>query len=257
MLLSIVTVTKNNLPGLQRTVASVAEQEGIDYEYVVVDGGSSDGSKDFLINSGAVVSRWISEPDDGIYDAMNKGIRLARGEWVLFLNGGDLLSSHDALAVFARDHLDYADFSMVYTDSYEEMADGEVRLKRARSHRLLSFGMFTHHQAMLFRREHIIAGYDPHYKVAGDYALVAALVSSGGKVTKLAANAICVFQSGGLSQRQVLQGRAELLRAQRDILGYGWVRLAVIGFALMFIYNFRASAPSIYNWLKFRGRGSL
>lgn len=257
MLLSIVTVTKNNLSGLKKTVESVAKQEGIDCEYVVVDGGSSDGSKDFLINSGAVVSRWISEPDSGIYDAMNKGIRLARGEWILFLNGGDLLSSNDALAVFARDHLDYADFSIVYTDSYEEMADGEVRLKRARSHRLLSLGMFTHHQAMLFRRERIMAGYDLRYKIAGDYALVAALISSGAKVAKLTANAICVFQSGGLSQRQVLQGRAELLRVQRDILGYGWVRRAAIGFALMSVYNLRTSAPMIYKWLKFRGRGSL
>ena len=98
--LSIITVNLNNKEGLHKTLISVFNQEYNDYEYIVIDGGSKDNSKEILIEfSKATLKdfKWISEPDSGIFEAMNKGIRLATGEYLLFLNSGDFLVNNNVL----------------------------------------------------------------------------------------------------------------------------------------------------------------
>src|SRR5512145_2921227 len=100
--LSIVTVCRNDRPGLERTLASIRCQRWPDFELELVDGASTDGTADVVR---ALPDAWIhatSEPDRGIYDAQNKGWRRARGTWCLFLNAGDTLAADDVLArVFA------------------------------------------------------------------------------------------------------------------------------------------------------------
>jgi len=86
---SVVTVVFNALDALKATVASVQAQEYGDIEHIIVDGGSSDDTMDYLRSLENRLSLWVSEPDKGIYDAMNKGLRLARGDYVHFLNAGD------------------------------------------------------------------------------------------------------------------------------------------------------------------------
>lgn len=94
--LSIITVNLNNNEGLSKTLASVANQTCQDFEYIVVDGASTDGSVE-IIQQTSFIDRWISEKDTGVYDAMNKGIALATGEYLLFLNSGDLLFNEGVL----------------------------------------------------------------------------------------------------------------------------------------------------------------
>ena len=96
MKLSVITICLNDLDGLRKTVNSVTAQTFRDFEYIVVDGGSKDGSVDFLGKLGNKV-RFISEKDTGIYNAMNKGIAMATGEYCLFLNSGDYLVNDDVL----------------------------------------------------------------------------------------------------------------------------------------------------------------
>lgn len=91
MKLSIITINYNNLEGLKKTFDSVFNQSFQDFEYIVIDGGSTDGSKEFIENNAEHISYWVSEPDKGIYNAMNKGIKVANGEYLLFLNSGDYL----------------------------------------------------------------------------------------------------------------------------------------------------------------------
>ncbi len=100
--LSVITINYNNLEGLNETVASVIDQSYADFEYLVLDGNSSDGSLDYLKNLDDSKVKWYSEPDTGIYNAMNKGIGKARGEYLLFLNSGDLLNGPNALSEFIR-----------------------------------------------------------------------------------------------------------------------------------------------------------
>jgi glycosyltransferase involved in cell wall biosynthesis len=87
--LSIITINYNNLDGLQRTVESVVNQTWAAFEYIVIDGGSTDGSVAYIERQSEHIDYWVSEPDNGIYNAMNKGIRMATGEYLLFLNSGD------------------------------------------------------------------------------------------------------------------------------------------------------------------------
>lgn len=94
--LSIITVNYNNNEGLKKTIESVQKQTFISYEHIIIDAGSSDGSKETIIEysqSTSHLSYWISEPDNGIYDGMNKGILKAKGEYLYFLNSGDCLTN--------------------------------------------------------------------------------------------------------------------------------------------------------------------
>jgi glycosyltransferase involved in cell wall biosynthesis len=91
MKLSIITVNKNNVLGLEKTMQSVMSQTFTDFEYIVIDGGSDDGSADIIKKYADKITYWVSEPDGGIYNGMNKGILVAHGEFCLFLNSGDWL----------------------------------------------------------------------------------------------------------------------------------------------------------------------
>lgn len=97
MTLSIITINYDNRDGLQRTIDSVVGQSFTDYEWIVIDGGSTDGSRELIERYADHFAYWCSEPDKGIYNAMNKGIGHAKGDWFLFLNSGDWLYGNDVL----------------------------------------------------------------------------------------------------------------------------------------------------------------
>lgn len=103
MKLSIITINFNNRDGLQKTIDSVITQTWKEFEWIIIDGGSTDGSKELIEKYSSYITYWVSEPDKGIYNAMNKGIKVATGEYCLFLNSGDGLVSSDVLKkVFQR-----------------------------------------------------------------------------------------------------------------------------------------------------------
>lgn len=97
MKLSIITVNYNDAKGLQRTIESVLCQTFHDYEFIVIDGGSTDGSVEVIKRYEKYIDYWVSEQDGGIYPGMNKGLRQAKGEYVNFMNGGDCYHSSDVL----------------------------------------------------------------------------------------------------------------------------------------------------------------
>ena len=97
MELSIITVNYNDASGLERTIQSVVSQTFRDFEFIVIDGGSSDGSVDVIKKYEKHIDYWVSEPDRGIYSGMNKGLMRARGEYVNFMNGGDCYHTPDVL----------------------------------------------------------------------------------------------------------------------------------------------------------------
>lgn len=99
--ISVITINKNNAEGLEKTIRSVIEQDFIDYEYIIIDGNSIDRSCDIIRKYANCISYWISEKDDGIYHAMNKGIAQANGEYCLFLNSGDYLFSRNVLKEYS------------------------------------------------------------------------------------------------------------------------------------------------------------
>lgn len=112
-LITIITVCRNNAIGLEKTIRSVAAQTYQETEYIVIDGASTDDTPDIIKDYSGNISQWVSEPDKGIYDAMNKGIRMAHGEWTIFMNASDTFASDDTLQqVFSRQQ----DADVIYGD---------------------------------------------------------------------------------------------------------------------------------------------
>lgn len=147
--LTVVTIAFQCRDDLATTMASVEDQTRRDFEYIVIDGGSSDGSAE-LIAACERVDRWVSERDRGIYDAMNKGVSLARGRWVCFMNAGDRFSDEHAVAAACAE-LERIDPDVLYGDALVDYPDGSQRLWRGGRAAALPHGMIASHQATFAR----------------------------------------------------------------------------------------------------------
>lgn len=167
MKLSIVTINYNNLGGLQQTYASIVSQTFTDFEWIVIDGGSTDGSREFIEQHQSHFAYWCSEPDGGIYRALNKGVGFAHGEYISFMNAGDCYFEANTLQkVFSAPHkgdILYGDTLFVKENSEE--------VKRYTD--TITFNWLRHftinHQSSFTRR--VIFDqlqFDPKYRILAD-----------------------------------------------------------------------------------------
>jgi len=166
-MISIVTVVRNDAAGLGRTMDSVAALDYPRREYIVVDGASDDGTRSVLERRSSEVTRWISEPDGGIYEAMNKGVRLSSGEYVCFMNAGDRFASRDTLRrVFdppSQAELVWGD-CIIESERREEYDSARDVLKR------LHRQMTVCHQSLFVRRKTLLRRpFDESFRIAADY----------------------------------------------------------------------------------------
>ncbi|MCB9169456.1 MAG: glycosyltransferase [Flavobacteriales bacterium] len=173
--LAIITICRNDREGLQRTIQSVQAQTFRDLAHIVVDGASSDGSRELIEANAEHIERWVSEPDQGIYDAQNKGWRMADTPFVLFLNSGDVFAGNDVLDR-AR-HLMTDDVDIAYGDTQLSNRNGTYRVKRHPVHMNSAWLMkeVVGHSAQFIRRALLerAGGYDTRYHIAADYAFFA------------------------------------------------------------------------------------
>lgn len=170
-LLSVITVVFNNAEDIERTILSIIRQSFYrNIEYIVVDGASTDGTLAIIHRYADKIDRIISEKDSGIYDAMNKGLSLAKGEYVLFMNSGDEL--------FANDTVEKVFGTSPHADIYygeTEMIDQQGRSLGQRRHhapksftwKSFKYGMNISHQAIYIRKR-ITEPYDPAYRLSAD-----------------------------------------------------------------------------------------
>jgi glycosyltransferase involved in cell wall biosynthesis len=173
--LTIVTVTYNSAATLQDTLRSVRNQSFRNYEHVIVDGGSTDGTIDMLNAAGETI-RWISEPDRGIYDAMNKGIRLAQGSWIHLLNSDDYYNANDVLARIVPL---LAEGSVNYCDLVRAEPDGSRVLQRYNFKKWpLYFSAFLPHPSLIVSAKQYaeLGPYDTALRVAADHDMILRLV---------------------------------------------------------------------------------
>ena len=202
-LFSIITITRNNLEGLKDTYKSLSLQGYPDYDWIIIDGASDDGTPDFLKT---LQANSISEPDTGIYDAMNKGLERATGHYILFMNAGDAFAHPDVLENVSELAQSKPDF--IYGDAIELFGDHSA-YKPARPYTTIKRGMFTHHQSMFYARSAVHSlHYNTDYKIAADYDFTTRFLSADIKAAYLP-EPICIFQPGGLSHTQSALGRAE------------------------------------------------
>lgn len=243
--ISVVTVVKDDRPGLLATRASLRAQGFGGWEWIVVDGASTDGTAEWLAAHAAEMDWWRSAPDGGLYDAMNIGLAAATGEHVLFLNAGDELAGPDVLERLAA-----AKGDLLYGDALERGSDGVLRRKPARSHRFALYGMFTHHQAMLYRRASVQGlRFESRFAVGADYAFTLRALERAGSVVRLGFP-VCVFAAGGVSQRHPDRGRQDQTRIRREVLGSGGLLCAAITATQCCVSAMKRHAPALY----YRGR---
>ncbi len=169
-LISIVTITFNAAATLPATMKSVAGQTFNDYEHILIDGASTDGTLGIARSNPYM--RILSEKDNGLYDAMNKGLRLARGKYVLFLNSGDTFRTPEILARYAERAAD--DYDIIYSDTMVVDAEGnDIKPRHHTAPERLTFesfgkGMLVCHQAFMVKAA-IAPQYDLSYRFSADY----------------------------------------------------------------------------------------
>jgi glycosyltransferase involved in cell wall biosynthesis len=169
---SIITINLNNLKGLVLTANSVIENKDGYVEYIVIDGGSIDGSKEYLLQNEYLFDYWISEPDKGIYDAMNKGLNFATGNYILFLNSGDLLIDNN-LSVFLQSkfHL-FQGNELIYFNIISNKHGDTNLIKFPPKLNVLSFfksGYLPHCATLINRSLFLNNLYSLKYKIASDW----------------------------------------------------------------------------------------
>lgn len=200
MKLSIITINYNNLQGLEKTYQSVVSQTWQDFEWIIIDGGSTDGSMELIEKKSAIcknISYWCSESDRGVYHAQNKGIAKSQGEYLCFLNSGDIF--HDEFVL--EKVFDYKiSADIIYGDWY--WCDESSRWMASCPHKITIATLYNSnicHQAMFIRGKMLRErGYDETYKIYADWARWMELVCDG-HTFQYVPVVVCDFMLGGLS----------------------------------------------------------
>lgn len=200
-LLSIITVVFNDNSGLEKTIQSVINQSFISIEYIVVDGGSTDETISVIKKHESNICRWVSEPDGGIYDAMNKGIRMASGEWLNFMNAGDVFASNTTI----EEMVPYLkDVSILHGNMIRKDHKHQFLSRGAHGDNLDAFD-FMHaslcHQATFIHRSLFqkYGGYSTMYKLASDAEFFFRMIIQNKESYKYIDKTVAVFELGGAS----------------------------------------------------------
>lgn len=197
---SIITINLNNAAGLLKTLESVFCQDTSDYELIIIDGGSTDGSVDLVKEHRNKIAYFVSEADEGIYNAQNKGIAHAKGDYLFFLNSGDCLFGPTVLSAFSKKEMEadilYGNIRMVREGGV--FIDGKMPEKLSWWHFMKST---LWHQASfiskgLFNRH---GGYDEQYKIVGDFDFFLNVLFNGKAKTMYAPVIVSEFKIGGIS----------------------------------------------------------
>ncbi len=215
-LISIVTVVYNGEATIEGTLRSVREQSYPNVEHIVIDGGSTDGTLEVIQRHADTLGFWISEPDRGIYDAMNKGIARARGEWIHFLNVGDLFLGKDTLQeLFAEDHsAEWSDSEegrpadLVYGNHQSDYGYFQ-RIHIPPPLRKISKGMVFSHQAMFVRTTHMKEHpFDLRYRLSSDFDFIYRLFRRHARFVYVN-QVIASLEAGGISEVTITKTHAE------------------------------------------------
>lgn len=227
--IAIVTINYNDVKGLQETCRSVMSQSMRPAEWIIVDGASTDGTQDYLPTLADHATKIVSEPDKGIYDAHNKGAKLAMAPWVIFLNGGDTLAGTDTLSAISRALAEAGDAAVVYGDAIMFDGAGKEFYRRGRPIGFLRLNNMTIHQSCIYRREVFENdGYDLTYPICADYELHCRLYAAGARF-KYVPLAIARYLAGGNSDIKWRAREREIAQIRARTFTGGTVMNAVIG----------------------------
>jgi glycosyltransferase involved in cell wall biosynthesis len=214
MKLSVITVNLNNVQGLVKTGSSIISQTFSDMEWIIIDGGSGDGSIDYIRSNETKVKYWVSEADSGIYSAMNKGIKKAEGEYCLFLNSGDYLLNDRSLADFFNlsfsEDIVSGNMLVGRQGIVSEKCTGKTQLS------FLDVYLSTiKHQSAFIRRDLFgrFGFYDEELKIVADYEFFLKTAGFGGASYRYIDKDITWFDNDGISYNN-----PELVEAEKMLV---------------------------------------
>lgn len=236
-LVTIVTVSYNAEDIIENTILSVINQDYDNIEYIVIDGGSTDATVSIIKKYEDKITKWLSEKDEGIYDAMNKGIMLGHGEWITFRNCGDLFAEKDSLSkIFSKRIND--DVMVVHGDCYRTC---EYGYKIGRPHPLSRYKveMPIIHPATFIRLNlHKKWMFDKSYRVAADYNMIYRCIESGLKFEHVDVP-IVIFPKGGYSDQNWRIALADMMRIQKRIYCFSGLLVFVFRYLYILIHSKR------------------
>ncbi|WP_344147177.1 glycosyltransferase family 2 protein [Nocardioides koreensis] len=224
---TVITVVRNALDDLATTRASVALQDFADREHLIVDGASTDGTVEWLRGLADPDLRWVSEPDDGIYPAMNKAASMARGMYLIFLNAGDTFRGSDVLSRWARQssrsgaRWQYARAIVVDAQRRPIRPDYGLRVYSTFKHAYARAAI--NHQAVAMRREFFdeLGGFDLQHGNVADYGL---LLKAGARAQPITLDTVDIeYLDGGLSAVNP-RSQWEKHKTRCDVLQYGLLK---------------------------------
>ena len=216
--LSIITINLNHRDGLQRTIENILSQTFNDFEWIIIDGGSTDGSRELIEQYTDYISYWVSEPDSGIYNAMNKGIHASHGEYLLFMNSGDTLYDNriierviprlNGIDIYVGDAMTEYGVSTLDLSSPSKILS--TLLKRGFPHQSIFYRGNVFQSAGNYRED---------LKACSDWMLnIRAIVFNNATVEKIPF-VVSVFEPGGIStQKDIIADDIEKLVAENQNL---------------------------------------
>ena len=226
MILSIITINRNNAAGLEKTMRSVAAQTCGDYEYVVIDGASTDNSVEVIRSYEASFGdrlKWISEPDKGIYNAMNKGIRMASGKYLQFLNSGDCLVSDDVTVRMTDALTANAYPPILYGNMLKDLPEGYLRDRCFAGNDITFLGFYTgtlnHSPAYIQKALFDDYGlYDESLKIVSDWKWYLQVIVFGGKKPVYTDIDVSLFDMNGISETNKALDKSERKRVLNELI---------------------------------------
>lgn len=204
MKLSVITINYNNSIGLEMTLKSIASQSSKNFEWIVIDGASTDESKKILENNNNLITYWISEPDNGIYYAMNKGIKVSKGEYLLFLNSGDYFYNSNVVESF----YEYSgNEEIIYGDIMYETPKGHFRKQSLFKNNITICDFWNHtipHQASFIKKTAFekYGYYNEEIKVSADWFFYIKSIIVGDASYKHIDLTVSVMQPDGVSTKR-------------------------------------------------------
>ncbi|MGN7205291.1 glycosyltransferase family 2 protein [Pedobacter sp. SAFR-022] len=237
--LSVITIVYNNVRDIERTMHSVLEQRYPHIEYLVIDGASTDGTRQVIERYQDRLACYRSEVDKGIYDAMNKGLALATGDYVLFMNSGDeIYDSETVAAVFASgDDADiYYGETEMFNDNWESLGQRRHKAPEHFSWRSFKYGMNISHQAIYIKRE-ITEPYDLNFRYSADIDWIIKAAKKAKKIVNTR-RYVAKYLVGGVSKQKHLDSLKERFHIFSKYYGLlpNLLNHVVIAFRLTYYY---------------------
>ncbi|MBO7276882.1 MAG: glycosyltransferase [Bacteroidales bacterium] len=233
-LVSVITVCYNSAEMLKRTIKSLRLQTYSEIEYIIIDGASKDNTTQIIKENQDIINLWISEPDNGLYYAMNKGLDIASGDYLIYINAGDMFYSPDTLEKVFANHQDDVDIyygdTMILAENQKEIGSRRLRPPKQLTKNSFRWGMTVCHQSILIKRT-IAPKYNTNYRITADYDWVLTSIENAKKIvnTKLY---ISKFLSGGLSSKHIMKANKERFRIMCN--HYGLITSLCYNFLMIF-----------------------